>query len=576
MSSAGTTTAPRPDGAGSGSRAPSRLAQALRDPWVLIGFSAIGGALVFVVWPLLELLRQSFIGQDSGTLGFENYQIFFGSNYFTRALWNSLVVASGATVLALAIGVPLAYAFKRYVFPGKGLLRVGVLLSMMSPPFIGAYAWIVLFGRAGIVTQWAQGFGIDLPTIYGPGGIILASALSLYPIVFLVVGSALERIDTSLEEAAASLGRPPAAVVWSVTLPLLRPAIVTSAMLVFLGVIADFGLPNILGEGERYPVLATLAYNLYLSEIGAEPGMAATTSVLLVVLAFSVVLVGRWLSLRLTVASDGSATPPARALPRGTALVVAGATLFTVLLANLPLAVVVISSFLEVRGAVFQPAFSLDNYSNAFNLIGNALWNSLMYASIALVLATIAGAALGYLIGRRRTPWVSFLDLLVMIPFVVPGTVLGIGYAQVFNAPPLMLTGTASIIVIIYFVRRLPYIVRSSGSVVQQIDVSMEEASTSLGEPPLRGFRKVMLPLMKPGILAGVAIAWLEIFNELSASIVLYTGATRTLPIAAYQQAFGGDFGIAAAYSTMLIVITAITLGAALKLGGPDKMLTPR
>jgi len=554
-----------------GGRAPQALTRALRDPWVLIGAGAIAFALVFVVWPLLELVRQSFIGQDSGSAGLENYQTFFGSNYFRRSLVNSLVVASGATALALAMGVPLAYAFKRYVFPGKGVLRVAVLLSMMSPPFIGAYAWIVLFGRAGMVTEWARGFGIELPPIYGPGGIILASALSLYPIVFLVVGSALERIDTSLEEAAASLGRGPGAVVWSVTLPLLRPAIVTSAMLVFLGVIADFGLPNILGEGERYPVLATLAYNLYLSEIGAEPGMAATTSVLLVVLAFSVVLAGRWLSLRLTVASEGASPPPPRELPRGTALTLSTVTLAMVLLANLPLGVVVISSFLEVRGAVFQPVFSLGNYTNAFNLIGDALWNSLIYASIALVVATLAGAALGYLIGRRRTPWVSFLDLLVMIPFVVPGTVLGIGYAQVFNAPPLMLTGTASIIIVIYFVRRLPYVVRSSASMVQQIDVSMEEASTSLGEPPLRGFRKVMLPLMKPGILAGVAIAWLEIFNELSASIVLYTGATRTLPIAAYQQAFGGDFGIAAAYSTLLIAITALTLGAALRLGGDSR-----
>ena len=254
----------------------------LRDPWHLIMLGGIGLCLLFVAWPLAELVRQSFWGQTSRTWGLENYQTFFGSGYFLRALRNSLWVASGTTVLALAIGLPAAYVFHRYLFTGRPAMRVLTLLSMMSPPFIGAYAWILLFGRGGMVTLWAQSLGISLPTIYGPYGIMLASALSLYPMVFLVVGSALARMDGVLEEAAASLGKKPWGVFCSVTLPLLRPAIITAGMLVFLGTIAEFGLPNLLGEGERFPVLATLAYDLYLSEIGGEPGMAATTSTVLV------------------------------------------------------------------------------------------------------------------------------------------------------------------------------------------------------------------------------------------------------------------------------------------------------
>jgi iron(III) transport system permease protein len=139
--------------------------------------------------------------------------------------------------------------------------------------------------------------------------------------------------------------------------------------------------------------------------------------------------------------------------------------------------------------------------------------------------------------------------------------VLGIGYASVFNEPPLLLTGTATIIVTVYFVRRLPYMTRASAGIVYQIDRGLEDASRSLGEPPLTGFRRVMVPLMRPGILAGAAIAWVEVFSELSASIVLYTGGTRTLPIAAYQQALSGDVGMAAAYATMLVGVAALGLG---------------
>lgn len=540
------------------------------DVWRWVVFAGLAMSALFVVWPLFELVRQSFVGQISKSFGLENFVTFFTSNYFMRATYNSLWVATGATVLTMLLGVPLAYAFSRFVFPGKPLLRVLVLLSMMSPPFIGAYAWIILLGRAGIITEWGRDMGFAFPTIYGPTGIMIASALSLYPIVFWVVGGAMKQLDHGLEEAASMLGRRPLVVFFTVTLPLLRPALITSSMLVFLAMLADFGLPNLLGEGERFPVLATLAYNLFLSEIGEEPGMAAVTSVVLVLMAGLVVLAGQYFSKNSRVANDGAQRAALQTPTAGKRYALAAATLGVVALANTPLLVVLVSSFLEVRGAVFQPVFTLGNYQNALNLMGNALTNSLIYAGIALVFATVVGAALGYVLTRRSDRYSRLLDFLVMVPFIVPGTVLGIGFAQVFNTPPLLLTGTASVIVLVYFIRRLPYVTRSSSSIVHQIDVALEEASASLGVRPLGTFRRIMLPLMRPGILAGMVLAWLEIFNELSASIVLYTGATKTLPIAAYQQAFGGDFGVAAAYSGMLIAVTAFSLGLALLLGGTE------
>lgn len=538
-----------------------RAWHALRtDPWTLVALAALAFLAVFVVLPLFELLRQSVIGQESGRFGLENFVTFFESRYFRRALGNSFLVATLGTVLALMIGLPLAFVFARYDFPAKRWIEVAILMSMLSPPFVGAYAWILMFGRSGLVTEAGRSIGLELPTIYGPVGIAIASAFGLYPLVFLVVRGALSRVSATIEEAAASLGRSPFYVVWSMTLPLVIPAVVTSALLVFLGIISDFGTPAILGEGERYPVLATLAFSLYLSEIGAETGMAATTSMILVGLALALVLVARFLATRRLVANDGASSRSPEPPPARTAWLMAAGVAALVLIANMPLFVVVISSFLEVRGVVFQPALTLDNYTKAFGALGNALTNSLIYASVALALTIVAGTALGYYVSRRSGPLARILDLLIMIPYVVPGTVLGIGYAQVFNGPPLFLTGTAGIIAMVYFVRKLPYMMRASSSIVYQIDRNLEEASLNLGVPPGQGFFRIMLPLMRPGVLAGASIAWVEIFNELSASIVLYTGATRTLPIAAYQQSLGGDVGMAAAYATMLIVVTAAAL----------------
>jgi iron(III) transport system permease protein len=550
---------------------PVFLAGLRRDPWSLITIATVAFMLVFVALPLAELARQSLIGQESGEFGLENFSTFFGSSYFRRALTNSLLVGALGTVMALLIGVPLALAFARYDFAGKAWIEVAILLSMLSPPFVGAYAWIMLFGRSGLVTEAARGIGIELPPIYGAFGIALASAFALYPIVFLVVRGGLSRVNRTLEEAAASLGRSRLGVIRTVTLPLILPSLLTSALLVFLGIISDFGTPSILGEGERFPVLATLAFSLYLSEIGAEPGMAATTSAILVAIALALVLALRLFSGRRNVADDGGGGGAPKRLSGGRGATLAIGVSALVMLASTPQVVVTLCSFLEVRGVVFQPVLTLDNYARAIGAMGDALWNSLLFAGFALLMIVIVGAAIGYVVARNSGPMVRFLDLLIMVPYVVPGTVLGIGYATVFNEPPLLLTGTATIIVIVYFVRRLPYMTRAAAGIVYQIDRGLEDASRSLGEPPLTGFRRVMAPLMRPGILAGAAIAWVEVFSELSASIVLYTGGTRTLPIAAYQQSLSGDVGMAAAYATMLVGVAALGLGLFVLARGSDR-----
>jgi iron(III) transport system permease protein len=546
----------------------------LRPPDLWTSLTLVGLLIlaILVVWPLWNVFSASFYAEFTNEFGLANYATFFGSRYFRRALFNSLYVSFMGTLLSLAIGLPLAVIAARYDLKGKALLRILVLLSLISPPFIGAYAWIMLLGRQGIVTQAFAAIGIQLPTIYGAPGIILVTALNLYPLVFLLVYGALLRIDRSLEEASLGLGRTRLQTFQSITLPLTLPAMATGGLLVFLGVLSDFGTPALLGE--NYPVLATLAFTLFLSESGGNPAMASTTSVVLVTVAMLLILLQRWVVQRRNYAMETVNRPEILRMRGWQTWAFPTFAWGMMTIANLPLAIIVYTSFLQTSGPVFLQSFSLDSYRQVFHLVRGAIVNSFTFSAVALALIVIAGSIIGYIISRRDTALTKLLDTGLMIPYVIPGTVLGIGFITAFNQPPIWITGTAAIIVLAYFIRRLPYMVRACASFVYQIDRSVEEASINLGAPPARTFRKIMLPLMAPGIMAGAVLSWVEVINELSATVVLYTGLTSTMPIATYSQVLAGAYGPAAAVASLLILATTLSLVVFTLIGGNDDQLT--
>ena len=544
----------------------------LPDLWTSLTLVGLLILAILVVWPLWNVFSASFYAEFTNEFGLANYYTFFGSGYFRRALWNSLYVSLMGTLLSLAIGLPLAVIAARYDLRGKALLRILVLLSLISPPFIGAYAWIMLLGRQGIVTQAFASIGIQLPTIYGAPGIILVTALNLYPLVFLLVYGALLRIDRSLEEASLGLGRTRLQTFQSITLPLTLPAMATGGLLVFLGVLSDFGTPALLGE--NYPVLATLAFTLFLSEIGGNPAMASTTSVVLVTVAMLLILLQRWVVQRRNYAMEAVNRPEILRMQGWQKWAFPAFAWGMMLIANLPLAIIVYTSFLQTAGPVFLDDWSLDSYRQVFHLVRGAIVNSFTFSALALALIVIAGSVIGYIISRRDTALTKLLDTGLMIPYVIPGTVLGIGFITAFNEPPIWITGTAAIIVLAYFIRRLPYMVRACASYVYQIDRSVEEASINLGAPPAKTFRKIMLPLMAPGIMAGAVLSWVEVINELSATVVLYTGLTSTMPIATYSQVLAGAYGPAAAVASLLILATTLSLVVFTLIGGNDDQLT--
>jgi len=542
------------------------------DLWSFVTFGGFAIVALFLIYPLFDIFRYSFMDKQTGAFSLGNYAEFFSRKYYFKAFFNSMFVAVATTLLSTALGLPLGFFTSRYRIAGSSLLTTLAVLSLLSPPFIGAYSWVTMLGRQGFLRQLLISWGIAIPPIYGPAGIILTDSLQYYPFVTLMAAGALTTTDRSLEEASRNLGARSARTFFSVTLPLIMPSITGGALIVFMMSLSNFGTPMIIGG--NYLVLPTLAYNLYTSEVAESPGMASTVSILLMVCASGVIALQQWLSSRRKYASMLVNRPvPARL--RGVRSVLAHLACYAIVaLSTLPLAVVIYFSFRNTNGPVFVRGFGLGSYRTIFFDVPRTVTNSFVFSLVAVVLIAAVGTLLGFVIARRRRPSVRVLDPLLMIPYMVPGTVLGIGFIVAFNRKPIVLAGTGVIVIMTYFIRRLPYSVRSAASILKQIDPALEEAGINLGSPPGRTFRTVALPLMKAGIVSGAIMSWVTSMNELSASILLYVGKTMTMPIKVYLSVLDGYFGTASAMSTILLLVTGLSLYLVNRwTGGSDKSI---
>jgi iron(III) transport system permease protein len=528
------------------------------DIWTLVTFGGFALVAIFLIYPLADIFRFSFTDKVTGAASLANWKEFFSKLYYLRAFSHSMVIAVATTMLSLVLGIPLAFFTTRYRIRGSNLLNTLSVMALLSPPFIGAYSWITMLGRNGFLRLALVSLGIKLPPIYGAFGIILADSLQYYPFVSLMTAGALTTIDRSLEEASENLGAPAFKTFFSVTLPLVIPSVTGGALITFMMSLSNFGTPMIIGG--NYLVLPTLAYNLFTSEIAQRPGMASTVSLILIFCAAGVIALQQWASSRRKYASMLVNRPQQKRLKGLNSILAHIVCYFIVAFSTLPLAVIVFFSFRKTKGPVFVPGFSFDSYREIFFDVPKTVMNSLSYSFVAVILIATVGTLLGFIVARRRTPAVRILDPLLMVPYIVPGTVLGIGYIVAFNKKPIFLIGTSIIIIMTYFIRRLPYSVRSASSILKQIDPALEEAGINLGSPPGRTFRTVTLPLMKAGIISGAIMSWVTSMNELSASILLYVGRTMTMPIKVYLSVLDGFFGTASAMSTILLFVTGLAL----------------
>lgn len=520
-----------------------------------LGFLFLG---LFLLYPLFNVFGASLLDPEGETLTFANYIKVLGRPFYRGAIVNTLSIGLAATAITTLLAVPFAFALARLPIPGKAAILAMAALPLVLPSFVSAYAIVLLLGNSGIVTQWLQSWGVGFGSIYGAGGIILVYTLTLYPYVLLPTIAAFKAVDVSMEEAAQNLGSPPGRTVWTVTLPIVLPAILAGALLVFIETLENFGVPFVLAED--LPIFAVEAFKLFIGETAPNPASAGVLGVLLILTTSLVLLVQRrFLSAR-RFATNARQVPPLLKVGRG---LQAAATLYCwtiVILALVPFFAIVVLSFLEFRGPVLHPNFSLDNFAGLFDRSLRPFANTLIFATLAAVFVTLVGVPIGYVVARTRSGVATVLDIVATLPFAVAGTVLAIGFVVSFNAGPLVLTGGPLILVLAYTVRKVPFAVRSASAIVHQIDSSLEEASISLGRSPLQTFLRIMVPLMLGGILSGVVLSWVTVASELSATVVLYSGPWRTLTVLMFQALEGGGAGTATAAASILIVVTLLPI----------------
>ncbi|MEK3797645.1 iron ABC transporter permease [Peribacillus sp. FSL H8-0477] len=526
------------------------------NSWDIITIIAFIFIILFMVYPLFNIFLNSFFYE--GSFNFSHYKDFFTLKYYYSSLTNSLLVCGLATIFAICIGFPMAYLLTRFDLPFKKTIHILIILTLLSPPFIGAYSWILILGNNGFLTNFLHSIGLNTPSIYGLHGMIWVFTVQFYPHIYLYVSGALKTMDSSLEEASESLGSNKLRKLRTVTLPLIFPTLSTGALMVFMASFADFGTPMLLGQGIK--LLPILAYEQFINEMGSNPAMASTLSMILLSVSTGILFLQRYLVTRKSY-SMSSMRPPKVIKLRPLQKFFAMLFVWLVLAVSLiPQITVITTSFLKTNGPVFTNQFSLDSYREVLFRVPQAIINTFSYSALAIVFMVISGLLLSYIVVRRSSKISALLDTLIMIPYVIPGTVLGISFIVAFNKPPIELTGTWIILVIAYSIRKLPYTMRSSTAILYQIDRSVEEASISLGVPPMKTFFKTTAILMLPGVLSGAILSWVTTINELSSTIVLYTGATSTITVAIYSQVFTSSYGTAAALASILSLSTIASL----------------
>jgi len=537
------------------------------DFWTFVTISSVAVFGLFLMYPLFSLFISSFQDPATGFFTMENFSKFFSRKYYYQSLINSMWVTTCVTILSIMIGTALAYFMTAFKVKGKGAVEVLVIISMLSPPFIGAYSWVLLGGRSGIITQFLSDlFQMEWPSIYGFSGILLVLTLKLYPFIYLYVSGALKKIDASLIEAAESLGCSGIKKVVTVIMPLVMPTLLAGALMVFMNALADFGTPMLIGEG--FNVMPVMIYSEFINEVGGQANFAAAMATLMVILTTTIFLLQKYVVNRKSFTMSSLRPMQAKGLSGLKNIVMHIAIYGLVLVSIIPQVTVIYTSFLKTKGQIFVSGFSLDSYRIVFDNLALAITNTYVYSFVAILLIVFFGMLVAYITTRRKSWLTDIIDTLTMFPYIIPGSVLGITLLLAFNEAPLILSGTATIIIVSLVIRRLPYTLRSSSAILYQISPSVEEASISLGASPLKTFFKITAVMMIPGVLSGAILSWITCINELSSSVILYTGGTKTMSVAIYTEVIRASYGTAAALSTILTLTTVIGLLLFFKVSG--------
>ena len=512
---------------------------------------------LFLLYPLSLLLKMAF--SDGVHFTLENFAKFFSRKYYSITLLNRFKVSIAATIASVVVGVVLGYFMSVFKVRGAKLLRMCIVMATMSAPFVGAYAWIMMLGRNGVITNFLSDlFGITMPDIYGFNGIMLVFVTQLFPLVFLYVQGAMSKMDASLMEASENLGCTGFKRFFTVVLPLISPTVLAGALLVFVRAMSDFGTPMLIGEG--YRTFTVILYNEFVGEVSQNKGFASAIAIIAILITMVVYFSQNFVAKKQAFSMNALHRIEKKQLHGFSNFIVHFITYVVVGISILPQLYVVYTSFLKTSGQIYVAGYSLQSYQDMFSRLGRSIQNTIVIPAVSLLIVVFLAVLIAYVAVRRRNVLSGAVDVISMIPYVIPGTVIGIAMISAFNREPLVLTGGMLIMVVALVVRRLPYTIRSSVAILQQIPLYVEEAALSLGSSKPKAFFTVTLPMMSSGVLSGAILSWVTLISELSTAILLYTGKTQTLTVAIYTQIVRGNYGIASAMATVLTVMTLLSL----------------
>ncbi len=517
---------------------------------------------IFLLYPMAITLIRAFWAPAEYTFEFtgwslEGFRTFFGTKLYLKALLNSIIVSISVTVFCILIGVPMGYCVARVKIPGKKLLVSLGILPIIMPSFVGAYTWVILLGNNGIVRvaiNWLlKPFGITIPSIYGMFGMILCMTLTYYPFVFQMAYGAFSGANALLEESASLMGASKARIMRTITLPLIIPSLGASALLVFVRAIGNFGIPAVIG-GNNYvlPTLIKFAYS------GAgDINLASSIAVINVIITGLVLYLQKYIVSRHEYETiSATHTEIKQHTGFGARLFAIILCLIVLIFSLLPQVTIIVMSFFKRWTGILPTGFTLENYASIFKKSGHELFNSFFLSITATLLCAIFGSILAYITERKKPKGAALLDLSIMAPFILPGTVVSIALLSAFGGNGIFkLTGTYAILIISYMIRRTPYVYRSVAANLTQLNPSLEEASTISGATWFYTFRRVSVPLIMPAIISGSVMTLTTLLQELSTTILLYGAKTRTVPIQIFNAVNENNLGRASALSTVLLIV---------------------
>ena len=532
--------------------------------WVLACLYPVVAVLVsvFVAYPLADLLGRSII--VDGRLSAQTLARLVADPHIRQVVWNTMSLGVTVAVLGTTLATLYAYAMTRVALPWKRVWHFIALLPTISPPILMALSLILLYGRRGLITH--EVLGLQTSALYGYRGLVVAQLLSYFPFAYLLLLNLFRGLDASLEEAASTMGAHPGKVLSTVSLPLLIPGLGGAAVLLFGYSLADLGNPLLLGGD--FQVLSSEIYQTIIGMYDVPKG--AALAVILLMPALLLFFAQKQLAKRTGFASvggSGALHHPQLAHPvvKAVALLLLGSVSMVIVLQY---ATVLAGATTKLFG--INNAFTLRHFAAAVTASRDALLDTMALATVASAVTAVVGVLAAYYVARTALVGRNALDFVGNLPLAIPGTVIGLAFALAFNHRPLLLTGTALIIIVAFTVRSLPYSMRSGVVTLNQLHRSLDEASTSMGATSGQTLMRVLLPLLRPALLAGMIFTFTRSVTTLSAVIFVVSPHWSLVTPTILSQMDRGDVGEAAALSVILVVLVLTVIHGVPRLLGSD------